>query len=166
MLSLGRVRFAGTEEAWRERCAEPELETKTDMTSTKETRFFKEPTHDEIALHAFLAWERDGRPQSSDLNYWLLAESNLRTQRLQLAEAAAAKAARPWPPASRVKAVKAKLAATAAKTPAPKAAAPVRAVKKTATAARTAPVKVTRTAKTAAHPASLPARATSARASR
>jgi hypothetical protein len=137
------------------------------MTSTKEARFFKEPTHDEIALHAFLAWERDGRPHSSDLNYWLLAETQLRTQRQQLAVVAAAKAARPWPPASRVKAVKAKLAA--AKAPAPKAAAPVaKVVKKAllATAARTTPVKVTRTTKTAAHPASLPARATSLRATR
>jgi hypothetical protein len=138
------------------------------MTKTSETRFFKEPTQDEIALQAYLAWERDGRPESSDLNYWLLAETQLRTQRLQLAQAAAAKAARPWPPASRIKAVKAKLAAKAAKAPAPKAAAPVRAVKKTtpATAARTASVKVTRSVKTAAHPVSLPARATSVRATR
>ena len=138
------------------------------MTTKSETRFFKEPTHDEIALHAFLAWERDGRPQSSDQNYWFDAEARLRTQRLQLAEAAAAKAARPWPPQSRVKAVKSKPAATIAKAPAPKAAAPVRAVKKAApaTAARATTVKLTRTAKTAAHPASLPARATSVRAAR
>ena len=138
------------------------------MTTKSETRFFKEPTHDEIALHAFLAWERDGRPQSSDQNYWFDAETQIRSQRRQLAEAAAAKATRPWPPPSRVKAVKAKLTASVAQAPAPKPAAPVRTVKKTApaTAARTAPVKVTRTAKTAAHPASLPARTTSVRATR
>ena len=139
------------------------------MTMNSETRFFKEPTHDEIALHAFLAWERDGRPQCSDVNYWLTSEHQLRTQRLQLAEAAAAKqAARPWPPQSRVKAVQAKLAASSAKAPAPKAAALVRAVKKAApaAAARTATVKVARTTKTAAHPATLPARATALRAAR
>lgn len=138
------------------------------MTSTKENRFFKEPTHDEIALHAFLAWERDGSPQSSDQNYWFDAEARLRAQRLQLAEAAAAKAARPWPPQSRVKAVKSKPAATIAQAPAPKAAAPVRTVKKTATvtAARATTVQATRTVKTAAHPASIPARATSVRATR
>ena len=144
------------------------------MTKNSETRFFKEPTHDEIALHAFLAWERDGRPHCSDVNYWLTSESQLRTQRLQLAEAAAAKqAARPWPPQSRVKAVKAKLAASIAKAPAPKAAAPVQAVKKVATtkappatAARAATVKVARNVKASAHPATLPARATSLRAGR
>ncbi len=136
------------------------------MTTTKENRLFKEPTHDEIALHAFLAWERDGRPQSSDQNYWFDAEVRLRAQRLQLAEAAAAQAARPWPPQSRVKAVKSKPAATIAQAPAPKAAAPVCTVKKASpvTAARAATVKVTRTVKTAAHPASSPARATSVRA--
>lgn len=140
------------------------------MTSTKETRFFKEPTHDEIALSAFLAWERDGRPQSSDLNYWLQAESFLRTQRLKLAEVAAAKAAKPWPPQSRVKAVKAAASVKAKPAaPAPKTAAPVaKAAKKAplATAARATTVKVARTTKTAAHPASIPARATSVRAAR
>ena len=143
---------------------------------TNEPRFYKEPTHDEVAFSAFLAWERDGRPQSSDLNYWLQAETFLRTQRLKLAAVAAAKAAKPWPPQSRVKSsvktvtpVKAKPSAPATKAPAPKAAVPVAKVAKKAplaTAARTTPVKVTRTTKTAAHPAAIPARATSVRATR
>lgn len=73
---------------------------KTEMTATSEIRFYKEPTHDEIALSAFLAWERDGRPQGADLNYWFDAEARLRTQRQKQAEAAAARASKPWPPQS------------------------------------------------------------------
>lgn len=135
------------------------------MSTTSETRFFKEPTQDEIALSAFLAWERDGRPANSDQNYWFEAQSRLRAQRLQLAQAAAAKAAKPWPPQSRAKtAVKAKTSASAA-APAPKAAAPV-AKKAPLAAARATTVKVTRTVKTAAHPAAIPARTTSVRAAR
>ncbi len=139
-----------------------------------ETRFFKEPTHEEIALSAFLAWERDGRPHCSDQNYWFDAEQRLRTQRLKLAETAAAKAAKPWPPQARVKSVKTKPSASEAVAPktattkavAQKTTAP--AVKKYAlpTAARTTSVKVTRATKAAAHPASLPARATTLRAAR
>lgn len=71
------------------------------MTATKETRFYKEPTRDEIALSAFLAWERDGRPHGADLKYWFEAEQTLRAQRQKQAEAAAAQAAKPWPPQSR-----------------------------------------------------------------
>lgn len=146
------------------------------MTPTMETRFFKEPTHEEIALGAFLAWERDGRPHCSDQNYWFDAEQRLRTQRLKLAETAAAKAAKPWPPLVRVKSVKAKPSAPAPQAVAPKTAttkavAPKSnplAAKKAAlpTAARTASVKVARATKAAAHPASLPARATTLRAAR
>ncbi len=117
-----------------------------------ENRFYKEPTHDEIALSAFLAWERDGRPQGTDLHYWIQAEAALRTQREKQAAAAAAQAAKPWPPQSRVaRPVRAKEAKPDAK---PKPAAPV------APVAKVAPKKgaVTTSAKRApATPAATPA---------
>ena len=74
------------------------------MTSTNETRFYKEPTHEEIALTAFLAWEKDGRPNGADFRYWLEAEAKLRAQRQKQAETAANLAAKPWPPGARAKA--------------------------------------------------------------
>lgn len=55
------------------------------------------PTHDEIALHAFLIWEKDGRQPGREQTYWLQAEAQLRLTRQQQAEAAA-KTARTWPP--------------------------------------------------------------------
>lgn len=55
------------------------------------------PTHDEIALHAFLIWEKEGRQPGREQTYWLQAEAQLRQTRQQKAEAAA-KAARTWPP--------------------------------------------------------------------
>ena len=82
------------------------------MTSTTETAFYKEPTHDEIALSAFLAWQKDGRPHGTDFNYWIEAEHRIRTQREKQAKAAAAQAAKPWPPGGR--AVKTKPATTSA----------------------------------------------------
>jgi hypothetical protein len=71
---------------------------KTEMTSITETAFYKEPTHDEIALSAFLAWKKDGSPHGADFNYWIEAEHQLRAQRQKQANAAAAQAAKPWPP--------------------------------------------------------------------
>jgi hypothetical protein len=68
------------------------------MTSTTETAFYKEPTHDEIALSAFLAWKKDGSPHGADFQYWIEAERQLRTQRQKQASAAANQAAKPWPP--------------------------------------------------------------------
>ncbi len=55
-----------------------------------------EPTHDEIALHAYLIWEKAGRPPGHEQAYWLQAETQLRLTRQQQANLAAA--ARPWPP--------------------------------------------------------------------
>lgn len=63
--------------------------------------FFQEPTHDEIALAAFLSWESEGRPPGRDMEYWCKAESQLRASRVKKAEAAAAQAALPWPPTTR-----------------------------------------------------------------
>lgn len=37
---------------------------------------------EEIALAAYLAWERDGRPQGRDLHYWLEAEARLLRSRM------------------------------------------------------------------------------------
>lgn len=79
------------------------------------------PTHDEIALHAFLIWEKEGRQPGRELTYWLQAEAQLRQTRQQQAEAAA-KATRTWPPQP---AAAPKLSTTRSVAPAtPKAAAP------------------------------------------
>ena len=57
------------------------------------------PSHDEIALCAFLIWEKEGRQPGREQTYWLQAEAQLRQTRQHQAElAAAAKATRPWPP--------------------------------------------------------------------
>lgn len=78
-----------------------------------------EPSHDEIALHAFLIWEKEGRQPGREMTYWLQAEAQLRQSRQQQAESAA-KTARQWPPAAAPK-----LATARAITPAaPKAAKP------------------------------------------
>lgn len=57
------------------------------------------PTHDEIALHAFLIWEKEGRQPGREQTHWLQAEAQLRLTRQQQAEAAV-KAALIWPPQS------------------------------------------------------------------
>lgn len=67
------------------------------MSDPNLSAFYKEPTHDEIALVAFLAWEKDGRQSGREMNYWLHAETHLRTARQKKAEDAAKIAARPWP---------------------------------------------------------------------
>ena len=67
------------------------------MTATTLASFFQEPTRDEIATKAFLAWEKDGRQPSREMHYWLLAEATLREQRFAQANAAAEHAAQPWP---------------------------------------------------------------------
>ena len=61
--------------------------------------FGQEPGHDEIALRAFLIWEREGRQPGRDTTYWLQAECEIRTAYQKKSEQiAAALAARPWPP--------------------------------------------------------------------
>jgi hypothetical protein len=70
---------------------------------TSETAFYKEPTHDEIALHAFLAWEKDGRPAGTGFDHWIEAERRLCAQRKKQADAAATQATRPWPPGAKTK---------------------------------------------------------------
>ncbi len=81
--------------------------------------FGQEPGHDEIALRAFLIWEREGRPPGRETTYWLQAECEIRTAYQKKAEHAAALAARPWPPqpvAPRVKETKEVKRAAAPKT--------------------------------------------------
>jgi hypothetical protein len=71
------------------------------MTKTNASPFYQEPAYDEIALNAFLLWEKEGRQSGREMHYWLQAEGQLREARRQKAEAAAAQAAQPWPrPAS------------------------------------------------------------------
>lgn len=49
--------------------------------------------HDEIAHLAYQHWERDGRPQGRDREYWLEAEQQLKaTRHLLLAEQNATRA--------------------------------------------------------------------------
>ena len=57
-----------------------------------------EPSHDEIALHAFLLWEKEGRQTGREMTYWLQAEAQLRQTQQQQIETAA-KVIRQWPPA-------------------------------------------------------------------
>lgn len=107
-----------------------------------------QPTHDEIALHAFLIWEKEGRQPGREQTYWLQAEAQLRQTRQQQAEAAA-KAARTWPPQT---AAAPRLATARAITPAaPKAAAPK--TTKLAAASREVAVKPVSMAKRAARKA-------------
>lgn len=106
------------------------------------------PTHDEIALHAFLIWEKEGRQPGREQTYWLQAEAQLRLTRQQQAEAAA-KAARTWPPQT---AAAPRLSTARAITPAaPKAAAPK--ATKLAAASREVAVKPVSVAKPAARKA-------------
>lgn len=100
-----------------------------------------QPTHEEIALHAFLIWEQEGRQSGYEQTYWLQAEAQLHLTRKQQAELAATKSARPWPPAP---AAAPKLAtARAAKPAAPKPAKPAPVFRDIAMkpAARTKPVR-------------------------
>ena len=57
-----------------------------------------QPTHDEIALCAFLIWEKEGRQPGHEQTYWLQAEAQLRLTRQQLAERASSQSSRTWPP--------------------------------------------------------------------
>jgi hypothetical protein len=57
------------------------------MKSTDNSALYKEPTHEEIALAAFLAWEKDGRQPGREMNYWLQAEAEIRAARQKKAEA-------------------------------------------------------------------------------
>ena len=59
-----------------------------------------QPTHDEIALHAYLIWEKEGCLPGHEQACWLQAEAQLRLTRQQQAELAASQSTRPWPPAA------------------------------------------------------------------
>jgi hypothetical protein len=95
------IPFVGFPGAWigkgppDQRCAcDKKLKLNTDMNASNITQYFQEPTRDEIAMSAFLAWEKDGRPADRELHYWLAAEGQLRALRLKKAEAAAKAAAK------------------------------------------------------------------------
>lgn len=105
------------------------------------------PTHDEIALHAFLNWEKEGRQPGREQTYWLQAESLLRQTRQQQAEQAT-NAARTWPPQSGTS----KLASARAIIPAASKAAATKAPK-LAAASREIAVKPTAATKPAARKA-------------
>lgn len=68
------------------------------MKTTAATPILSEPSHDEIALTAFLQWEKDGRQSGRDTFYWNQAENQLLELYRQKAErTAAAQTARAWP---------------------------------------------------------------------
>src|SRR3954447_13509890 len=82
----------------------------TEMTPLKTVAPTAEPTHDEIAMCAFLAWEKEGRLAGRETHYWLSAEAELRALRQKKTEAAANRTA---------KAPTSKVAAKAAVKPTP-----------------------------------------------
>lgn len=64
------------------------------------------PTPDEIAVCAYAIWEKEGRPQTRDVEHWLQAEAQLKIDRQQdslrsirdaIAASLAASKARPAP---------------------------------------------------------------------
>lgn len=57
------------------------------------------PSREEIAFYAYLAWEKDGRQTGQDQKYWLQAEAQLRDSRMKRAVATPAQpeAASPTP---------------------------------------------------------------------
>ena len=79
--------------------------TETVTLTPNTTVSYTEPTHDEIALAAFLQWEREGRQPGRELQYWLQAEAQLRVMRQKKAEAAA-QALPAWPRPSRTAQIK------------------------------------------------------------
>ncbi len=88
------------------------------MSALNTTPYFQEPTRDEIAMSAFLAWEKDGRTPGRELHYWLSAEAQIRALRLKKAETTAAAAAK----AAAKTSVKSTLTKPATSTPRTKAA--------------------------------------------
>ena len=46
-----------------------------------------EPTNEEIAVRAYLIWEKNGKPHGQDRAYWLQAEAELRAGYTKLPEA-------------------------------------------------------------------------------
>jgi hypothetical protein len=79
----------------------------TEMAPLKTVAPTAEPTHDEIAMCAFLAWEKEGRLPGRETHYWLSAEAKLRALRQRKA-AAASRTAKP--PLSKVSDVPGKAA--------------------------------------------------------
>ena len=102
------------------------------MKTTAAAPLFPEPTHDEIALSAFLLWEKEGRQSGCEMTCWLQAEAQLRALRLKKV-ATAAQPAKSWPTPSTA-------APAPATKPAPKAKLPA-ASKLTTTVARATTVK-------------------------
>jgi hypothetical protein len=62
------------------------------------SQYYQAPSPDEIALCAYLTWEKAGRPADSADRFWREAELQLCAQRHAAAELAEQKANRPWPP--------------------------------------------------------------------
>lgn len=41
------------------------------------TKEYQQPTDDQVSVRAYYLWERDGRPQGRDWEYWLRAKEEL-----------------------------------------------------------------------------------------
>jgi hypothetical protein len=106
------IGFGRTQTQWnslRGRSPKQNTNMKTTETAAPKldtNRYYQAPTHDEIALAAFLQWEREGRQPGREMYYWCEAEAQLRSIRRKKAEIAAAQAALPWPRPSRAAQIK------------------------------------------------------------
>ena len=130
------------------------------MKTTAASPLHPEPTHDEIALSAFLLWEKEGRQSGCEMTCWLQAEAQLRAFRQQKVEAAA-QSAKSWTTQSTAARTKT-ATSSAAPQPAPKAKLPA-APKLATTVARATTVKPAPAATSAA---TRPASRTSLKAAR
>ena len=54
-----------------------------------------EPTHEEIAVRAYLIWEKTGKPHGREREFWLQAEAELRSERGKLNDSTAVIAVTP-----------------------------------------------------------------------
>ena len=130
------------------------------MKAATASPLFPEPTHDEIALGAFLLWEKEGRQPGREMTYWFQAEAQLRAVRQKKVEAAA-QSAKSWSAQSTNARTKTVVPVAEPK-PATKAK-PVAAPKLTTTATRTTTMKPATAAKTTS---SRPAARTALKAAR
>jgi hypothetical protein len=75
------------------------LTTKKLKNNVPATAGIHEPTNEEIAVRAYLIWEKNGKPHGQDRAYWLQAEAELQAGYKKLQEAFNATAIVPKPKA-------------------------------------------------------------------
>jgi hypothetical protein len=62
------------------------LMTKKMKNNGPDTTGIHEPTNEEIAVRAYLIWEKNGKPHGRDREYWLQAEAELQAGYKKLIE--------------------------------------------------------------------------------